>query len=176
MVRAAALRALAMFPNSAEAREGLRQAQSDRDVTVRYAASQASFAPLHDAFGEQIQGVRMVYTAADVKSGGEKLGGALSDISLETFCRALARAEASGLVNIQTATAAGQIYFDAGLIINAAFEGKMDKDAFRLLAKRSDGFFFFKPGEQAQERRMLSPVDALFEESARDSGSPADLE
>jgi hypothetical protein len=170
-VRAAAVRALALFPSNKEAREAVRRAQEDGDTVVRSAANQARLAPLYDAFGDLAQGVIMISNAADLGGEPVKVGGALSEVSYEALCHKLASSERVGLLNLNFGGPVGRIYFDSGVVIAAEYEGRRDQEAFVAMVGRRDGQFLFLPGISAPERRILIPVDSLFEQAMRNRSS-----
>jgi HEAT repeat protein len=172
-VRAAAVRALALYPANRDAQEALRRAQDDGDPMVRSVASQARYSPILEAFGDLAQGVTLVSSIAQITSEALKVGGSLGDASLDKVCRSIARSEKMGLLSLNFNGPVAKIYFDAGLVIAAEFEGRRDKEAFQALAHRKEGFFLFQPGESAPERRILVTIDSLFEEAvkARSSSS-----
>ena len=165
-VRAAAARALASFPTHKEARDALRAAKEDHDPSVRAVANQALYAPLQDAFGERALGVQVVSTAAVVQQG-MKAGGVLQEIQLEPMCQRLATLEATGLLALNFNGPAGRIWFDAGLVIAAEFEGRRDHEAVIFMAGRREGYLIFSPGDTAPERRMLSQVSSLLQDLQR---------
>lgn len=166
-VRASAVRALALYPLNKEARETIRRAQEDGDTVVRSAASQARYAPLYDAFGDLAQGAVIIANAADLGGEAVKAGGTLTEIPFETVCRKIASAEKLGLLSVNFGGPVGRIYFDAGLVIAAEFEGRRDHDAFTAMFPRREGLFLFLPGENAPERRILMQVDTLIEDAQR---------
>ncbi|HXX94568.1 MAG TPA: HEAT repeat domain-containing protein, partial [Planctomycetota bacterium] len=170
-VRAAAVRALALFPSNPDARSAIRRAQEDGETLVRSAASQARYAPLYEAFGDLAQGVLMISNAADLSGEAVKVGGSLSEIPFESLCRKIAAAENMGLLNVNFSGPVGRIYFDAGVVIAAEYEGRRDHEAFTAMISRREGHFIFLPGEGAPERRILAPIDSLFEEAARHRSS-----
>ena len=165
-VRAAAARALASFPTHKDARDALRAAKEDHDPSVRAVANQALYAPLQDAFGERALGVQVISSAAQVQTG-MKAGGVLQEIQLEPMCQRLASIEATGLLSLNFNGSAGRIWFDAGLVIAAEFEGRRDSEAVIFMAGRREGYLLFSPGDQAPERRMLSQVSSLLQELMR---------
>jgi hypothetical protein len=170
-VRAAAVRALALFPSNPDARNAIRKAQEDGETIVRSAASQARYAPLYEAFGDLAQGVIMISNAADLGGEAVKAGGSLSEIPFEPLCRKIAAAENMGLLNVNFGGPVGRIYFDSGLVIAAEYEGRRDHEAFAAMISRREGFFIFLPGEGAPDRRILAPIESLFEEAARNRSS-----
>jgi hypothetical protein len=135
-IRATAVRALALFPSNPDARSAIRKAQEDGETIVRSAASQARYAPLYEAFGDLAQGVIMISNAADLGGEAVKAGGALSEIPFESLCRKIAAAENMGLLNVNFGGPVGRIYFDAGLVIAAEFEGRRDHEAFAAMIPR----------------------------------------
>jgi hypothetical protein len=165
-VRAAAARALAAFPTHKEAREALRAAKDDHDPSVRAVANQALYAPLQDAFGERALGVQVV-SAAEQVALGTKTGGVLQELGLEPLCSRLSSVEATGLLSLNFNGPAGKIWFDAGLVIAAEFEGRRDHEAFIFMAGKREGYVLFQPNETAPERRMLAQVAALMQEMQR---------
>ncbi|HLY10325.1 MAG TPA: HEAT repeat domain-containing protein [Planctomycetota bacterium] len=171
-VRAAAARALAAFPTHKEAREALRAAKDDHDPTVRAVANQALYAPLQDAFGERALGVQVVSTA-DQLTTGMKAGGVLQEIGIEPLCTRLATLESNGLLSLNFNGPSAKIWFDAGLIVAAEFEGRRDHEAFIFMAGKREGYILFQPNERAPERRMLSQVASLMQELARSRVGPS---
>jgi HEAT repeat protein len=171
-VRAAAVRALALFPDDREAREALRKAHEDRDPQVRAAALQARVAPLFDAFGQAAEGVRLVGSEREIDGSAGTFGGTLRDVPFAALCGRLAGLEQSGALRVAWGRAAGSVWFDAGLVIAAEFEGQRDAEAFAALAdpRRSEGLFLFRGGEMPAERRVLLTVEGLFEELRRKGG------
>jgi hypothetical protein len=165
-VRAAAARALAAFPTHKEAREALRAAKDDHDPSVRAVANQALYAPLQDAFGERALGVQVV-SAADQITSGSKTGGVIQEIGLEALCLRLANLECKGLLSLNFIGPSGKIWFDAGLVIAAEFEGRRDHEAFIFMAGKREGYALFQPNEPAPERRMLAQVASLVQELQR---------
>ena len=165
-VRAAAARALASFPTHKDAREALRAAKEDHDPSVRAVANQALYAPLQDAFGEKALGVQVISSAAVVQQG-MKAGGVLQEIQLEPMCQRLGQIEATGLLALNFNGPTGKIWFDAGLVIGAEFEGRRDQDAVIFMAGRREGYLLFSPGDVAPERRMLAQVSALLQDLQR---------
>lgn len=165
-VRAAAARALAAFPTHKEAREALRSAKEDHDPSVRAVANQALYAPLQDAFGERALGV-LVVSSADQIVLGAKAGGVLQEVGLEPLCLRLAATESSGLLLLNFNGPTGKMWFDAGLVIAAEFEGRRDHEAFIFMAGRREGYLLFQFGEPAPERRMLAQVSSLLQEIQR---------
>jgi hypothetical protein len=170
-VRAAAARALAAFPTHKEAREALRAAKDDHDPSVRAVANQALYAPLQDAFGERALGVQVVSTADQLLSG-TKTGGVLQELGLEPLCMRLATLESTGLLSLNFNGPAAKVWFDAGLVIAAEFEGRRDHEAFIFLAGKREGYILFQPNERAPERRMLAQVASLMQELQRSRVSP----
>lgn len=165
-VRAAAVRALALFPDEREAREALRKAHEDRDPQVRAAALQARVAPFFDAFGQAAEGVRVVGSEREIDGSAGTFGGTLRDVPFAALCGRLAGLEQSGALRVAWGGTAGSVWFDAGLVIAAEFEGRRDAEAFAALAdpRRSEGLFLFRGGEMPAERRVLLTVEGLFEE------------
>ncbi len=166
-VRAAAVRALALFPANPDARTAIRRAQEDGDTVVRSAANQARYAPLFEAFGDLAQGVVMISNAADLGGEAVKAGGTLSEIPFEPLCRKIGAGENLGLLNVNFGGPVGRIYFDAGLVIAVEYEGRRDQEAFTAMLVRREGHFLFLPGVGAPDRRILAPIEALFEEAQR---------
>ncbi|HXG62507.1 MAG TPA: HEAT repeat domain-containing protein [Planctomycetota bacterium] len=164
-VRAAAVRALSLFPDDREAREALRRAQEDRDPQVRAAALQARVAPFFDAFGAAAEGVRVVASEREIDGVSGTFGGTLRDVPFAALCGRLAGLEQSGGLQVACGGSSGRIWFDAGLVIAAEFEGRRDAEAFAALAdpRRSEGLFLFRGGEMPPERRVLLTVEGLFE-------------
>jgi hypothetical protein len=171
-VRAAAARALAAFPTHKEARDALRAAKEDHDPSVRAVANQALYAPLQDAFGERALGVQVV-SGADQISQGMKAGGVLQEIGLEALCVRLATLESTGLLSLNFSGPTGKLWFDAGLVIAAEFEGRRDHEAFIFMAGKREGYILFQPGETAPERRMLAQVASLVQEIQRSRVGPS---
>jgi hypothetical protein len=165
-VRAAAARALASFPTHKDAREALRAAKEDHDPSVRAVANQALYAPLQDAFGERALGVQVISSAATVQQG-MKAGGVLQEIQLESMCQRLGQIEATGLLALYFNGPTGKIWFDAGLVIGAEFEGRRDQEAVIFMAGRREGYLLFSPGDPAPERRMLAQVATLLQDLQR---------
>lgn len=165
-VRAAAARALASFPTHKDAREALRAAKEDHDPSVRAVANQALYAPLQEAFGEKALGVQVISSAAPVQQG-MKAGGVLQEIQLEPMCQRLAKIEATGLLALNFNGPTGKIWFDAGLVIGAEFEGRRDQEAVIFMAGRREGYLLFSPGDVAPERRMLMQVASLLQDLQR---------
>jgi hypothetical protein len=165
-VRAAAARALASFPTHKDARDALRAAKEDHDPSVRAVANQALYAPLQDAFGERALGVQVISSAAAVQQG-MKAGGVLQEILLEPMCQRLAVLEATGLLSMYFNGPTGKIWFDAGLVIAAEFEGRRDHEAVIFMSGRREGYLLFCPGDTAPERRMLSQVSTLLQDLQR---------
>jgi HEAT repeat protein len=170
-VRAAAARALASFPTHKEARDALRSAKDDHDPSVRAVANQALYAPLQDAFGERALGVQVVSSAAQVAQG-MKAGGVLQELQLELICQRLAAIEATGLLSLNFNGPSGKMWFDAGLVIAAEFEGRRDHEAVIFMSGRREGYLLFQPGEPAPERRMLAQVSALLQDLQRSRVGP----
>lgn len=171
-VRAAAARALASFPTHKEAREALRAAKDDHDPTVRAVANQALYAPLQDAFGERALGVQVVSTADQIVTG-MKAGGVLQEIGIESVCLRLAALEATGVLSLNFIGPSGKVWFDAGLVIAAEFEGRRDHEAFIFMSGRREGYVLFQPNERAPERRMLAQVSSLVQEMQRSRVGPS---
>jgi hypothetical protein len=171
-VRGAAARALAAFPTHKDARDALRSAKEDHDPSVRAVANQALYAPLQDAFGERALGVQVIYEAPQWVPG-MKAGGVLLEIGLEALCLRLASLEATGLVSTNYNGPLGKLWFDAGLIVAAEFEGRRDHEAFIFMSGRREGYILFQPGERAPERRMLAQVAALLQDIQRSRVSPS---
>jgi hypothetical protein len=169
-VRAAAA-ALASFPTNKEARDALWSAKEDHDPSVRALADQALCATLRDAFGDIVLGVRPLSSAARMEPG-MKVGGLLQEVHLESVCRRIAQFEGTGLLKLGCNGSLGGIFFDAGLVIAADFEGRRDHESFVLMAGCREGVFLFQPGEATPERRILTPVDALFQDLQRAKSSP----
>jgi HEAT repeat protein len=170
-VRAAAARALAAFPTHKEARDALRAAKDDHDPSVRAVANQALYAPLQDAFGERALGVQVVSAAGEMTTV-TKTGGVLQEIGLEPLCLRLSGLEASGLLSLNFNGPSGKLWFDAGLVIAAEFEGRRDHEAFVFMAGKREGYALFQPNERAPERRMLAQVAAMLQEFNRSRVSP----
>jgi HEAT repeat protein len=170
-VRAAAARALAAFPTHKEARDALRAAKDDHDPSVRAVANQALYAPLQDAFGERALGVQVV-SSADAITVGMKAGGVLQEIGLEPICMRLSKIECTGLLSLNFNGPTGKVWFDAGLVIAAEFEGRRDHEVFIFMAGKREGYLLFQPGERAPERRMLAQVSALLQEMQRSHAGP----
>jgi len=170
-VRAAAARALAAFPTHKEAREALRAAKDDHDPSVRAVANQALYAPLQDAFGERALGVTVVSTP-EALTPGMKAGGVIQELGLEPICARLAKIEVSGLLSFNFNGPSGKVWFDAGLVIAAEFEGRRDHEAFIFMAGKREGYLLFQPGEPAPERRMLAQVAALLQDTQRSKVGP----
>jgi hypothetical protein len=170
-VRAAAARALASFPTHKEARDALRAAKEDHDPSVRAVANQALYAPLQDAFGERALGVQVVSSAAQVVQG-TKAGGVLQELQLELICLRLSAIEATGLLSLNFNGPSGKMWFDAGLVIAAEFEGRRDNEAVIFMSGRREGYLLFQPGEPAPERRMLAQVSALLQDFQRSRVGP----
>jgi hypothetical protein len=162
-VRASAARALASFPTHKEARDALRSAKEDHDPTVRAVANQALYAPLQDAFGERALGVQVVSSAAAV-TAGMKAGGVLQEIGLEPICARLGAIEATGLLLLSFNGPSGKMWFDAGLVIAAEFEGRRDHEAVIFMSGRREGYLLFQSGEAAPERRMLAQVSSILQD------------
>lgn len=162
-VRASAARALASFPTHKEARDALRAAKEDHDPSVRAVANQALYAPLQDAFGERALGVTVVSSAA-VVTPGNKVGGVLQEIGLEPMCTRLAAIEATGLLLLSFNGPSGKMWFDAGLVIAAEFEGRRDHEAVIFMSGRREGYLLFQPNEPAPERRMLAQVSSILQD------------
>jgi hypothetical protein len=171
-IRAAAARALSAFPTHKDARDALRSAKEDHDPTVRAVASQALYAPLQDAFGERALGVQVISSAAQA-AAGQKVGGVLQEILLETICLRLAAIEATGLLLLYFNGPTGKIWFDAGLVIAAEFEGRRDQDAVIFMCSRREGYLLFQPGDSAPERRMLAQVASLLPDLRGSRVTPA---
>jgi len=171
-VRSAAARALAAFPTHKEAREALRAAKEDHDPSVRAVANQALYAPLQDAFGERALGVQVV-SAADQVTSDLKAGGVMQEIGLEALCVRLAALESTGLLSLNFNGPSGKLWFDAGLVIAAEFEGRRDHEAFIFMAGKREGYVLFQPGERAPERRMLAQVSSLVQEIQRSRVGPS---
>jgi hypothetical protein len=165
-VRAAAARALASFPTHKDARDALKAAKEDHDPSVRAVAMQALYAPLQDAFGERALGVQVVSAAAAVQQG-MKAGGVLQEIQLDLMCQRLGMLEASGLLMMNFNGPSGKIWFDAGLVIAAEFEGRRDQEAVIFMSGKREGYLLFSPGDAAPERRMLMQVSALLQDLLR---------
>jgi hypothetical protein len=170
-VRAAAARSLASFPTHKEAREALRAAKEDHDPSVRAVANQALYAPLQDAFGERALGVQVISSAAQV-TPGMKPGGVLQEIQLEPICLRLAALEATGLLLLNFSGPMGKMWFDAGLVIAAEFEGRRDHEAVVFMSGRREGYLLFQPGETTPERRMLAQVSSLLQDLQRTRVGP----
>jgi hypothetical protein len=166
-VRAAAARALALFPAHKEARESLRKAGEDKDPLVRSAARQARYGPLLEAFGDRVQGAALAATPAEVGAEVGKVGGTLVEVPLEILCRRLAQTEASGLLSFNLQGMIAQVWLHAGVVVAVDAEGRRDLDAFSLVAGRREGYFLFQPGEEPPERRMLQPMETLLLEAVR---------
>jgi hypothetical protein len=162
-VRAAAARALASFPTHKEARDALKSAKEDHDPSVRAVANQALYAPLQEVFGERALGVQVITAAAET-GAGMKVGGVIQEIGLEAMCLRLGTLEATGLLLLHFNGPIGKIWFDAGLVIAAEFEGRRDHDAAIFMAGRREGYLLFGPGESATERRMLAQVSAIIQD------------
>jgi len=171
-VRAAAARALSAFPTHKEARDALRAAKDDHDPSVRAVANQALYAPLQDAFGERALGVQ-VLSSADQMTAGMKGGGVLQEIGLEQLCVRIAGLEGTGLLSLNFNGPTGKIWFDAGLVIAAEFEGRRDHEAFIFLSGKREGYVLYQPNERAPERRMLAQVAALVQEMNRSRVGPS---
>jgi hypothetical protein len=170
-VRAAAAGALASFPTNKEARDALWRANEDHDPAVRALADQALCAPLRNTFGEIALGVRPLSSAARMEPG-MKVGGLLQEVPLESLCRKIAQFEGTGVLKLGCNGSLGGIFFDAGLVIAADFEGRRDHESFVLMAGCREGVFLFQPGEATPERRILTPVDALFQDLQRAKTAP----
>lgn len=165
-VRAAAVRALALFPDEAEALEALRRVQEDRDPQVRAAALQARVAPFFEAFGARAEGIRVVESEREIDGSGGPLGGTLRDVPFAALCARLAGLEASGGLHVSCGRSVGRVWLDAGLVIAAEFEGRRDAEAFRTLAdprRTAEGLYVFRPDERPDERRVLLTVEGLLE-------------
>jgi hypothetical protein len=171
-VRGAAARALAAFPTHKEARDALRAAKEDHDPSVRAVANQALYAPLQDAFGERALGVQVI-SAASQLALGLKVGGVLQEIGLEALCVRLAAVEGTGLLSMNFNGPLARMWFDAGLVVAAEFEGRRDHEAFIFMAGRREGYILFQPGETAPERRMLAQVAALLQDIQRSRVGPS---
>jgi len=171
-VRAAAARALAAFPTHREARDALRAAKDDHDPSVRAVANQALYAPLQDAFGERALGVQVV-SGADQVAAGMKAGGVLQEIGLEALCTRISALEATGLLSLSFNGPSAKVWFDAGLVIAAEFEGRRDHEAFIFMAGKREGYVLFQPNERAPERRMLMQVASLVQEMNRSRVGPS---
>jgi hypothetical protein len=165
-VRASAAKALASFPTHKEAREALRAAKEDHDPTVRAVANQALYAPLQDAFGERALGVQVISSAEQLVQG-LKSGGVLQELGLDLICKRIAALETTGLLLLNFNGPTGKVWFDAGLVIAAEFEGRRDQEAFIFMSGRREGYLLFSPGETAPERRMLAQVNTLVQELMR---------
>ena len=93
-----------------------------------------------------------------------KAGGVLQEIGLEAMCLRLGTLEATGLLLLHFNGPVGKIWFDAGLVIAAEFEGRRDHDAVIFMSGRREGYLLFGPGEAATDRRMLAQVSTLIQD------------
>ena len=162
-LRASAARALASFPGHKDARDALKAAKEDHDPSVRAVANQALYAPLQDAFGERALGVQVIASPAEA-APGMKVGGVLLEIQLEPMCSRLGELEATGLLLLNFNGPIGKIWYDAGLVVAAEFEGRRDHDAVIFMAGRREGYLLFAPGEGAPERRMLAELGSIIQD------------
>ena len=135
-------------------------------------ANQALYAPLQDAFGERALGVQVISSAAQIVKES-KTGGVLQELQLEPVCERLAAIEATGLLSLSFNGPSGKMWFDAGLVIAAEFEGRRDHEAVIFMSGRREGYLLFQPGERAPERRMLAQVNSLLQELQRARVSPS---
>jgi hypothetical protein len=102
-----------------------------------------------------------------------KAGGVLQEIGLEALCVRLAKIESTGLLSLNFNGPTGKLWFDAGLVIAAEFEGRRDHEAFIFMAGKREGYILFHPGETAPERRMLAQVTSLVQEIQRSRVGPS---
>ena len=134
---------------------------------LRSAATEAPYAPLHQAFRELANEVKMVSAIQDVKAENLKLAGSLGEIPFDQICQLIGTSEKTGVLLLDLEGPRGKIFFDVGIVIAAEYEGREDQEAFTAMFRRKAGCFVFQPGEQAPKRRMHSAVTSLLLESCR---------
>ena len=154
------------FPTNKDARDALRSAREDKDPSVRAIAQQALYAPLQDCFGERSLAVQPVAAPSEIEAG-QKTGGVLAEIPLETLLERLGKIEGSGTLHLVLGGPTARISLDSGVVVAAEFEGRHEQEAFLFLAGKKDGYWLFQPGELPPARRMLMPVATVLEEMRR---------
>jgi HEAT repeat protein len=166
-VRTAAVRGLALFPGNKDAREAVRRAMDDKEPAIKAAAQQARYAPLYEAFGAAAQGIEMIADVREVPQRVVKVAGSFAELPFEAVCRWIGGQERTGMLVVASGGQQGRIWFDAGLVIAAEFQGRTDKEAFTALAIRREGLFLFEADVHSGERRILIPVDSLLHDTSR---------
>lgn len=169
-LRAAAVRALGMFPTQPAAREALKKLTEDSDPALQAVARETLFRPIPASAVAAPAAAREASPAAashDGSSGKIKLAGSLQEVGLDQICQLVGGTSKTGLLMLSLQGRVGRIWFDQGQVVAADFERLQDQHAVNAMAREKKGDFIFKPGERPAQARVQLAVPAMLLEAFR---------
>ncbi len=184
-VRMAAVQALAVFFNHAEAKAAITEASEDEDAGVRSLAlkmllfpaqrptrgaplpskPEATPAPRETARLREALPVEPVPEA--VKAAPAKLSGSLAEVAIDQICQLIGSSGKTGLLLLKFEGSEARIYFNSGDITAVDFNNRRDQEAFNSFIRLKNGHFIFQPGEQPAQKRVRIPVHHALLEAFR---------
>jgi hypothetical protein len=163
-LRSAAVRALAQFPSTPEAREAIKKLMDDSDANLKAVAIESlSMNPTPSPAGSAAR----VTPPHATPPGGVKLAGSLQEIAFDQVCQLVGGSEKTGLLQLTFGSKVGRVWFERGLVVAADFGRLKDQEAFNEIARQKKGDFLFQPSERPPESRLQAPVHLMLLEAFR---------
>lgn len=108
-----------------------------------------------------------IFEALLRRRGGGGLSGSLRDMGLTEVVQVLGQGRKTGCLRLVSQHRMGEIYFDGGMIVHAAFAKVEGEEAFYQMLLLKDGDFKFDPAGKPAKKTMQSSIESLLLEGMR---------
>jgi hypothetical protein len=163
-VRAAAVKALAVFPGDENIKAILSTFELDPEPLVKAAAHLALHPEAAPAAAKRPAPPPPGQTKTDPDAG--KLAGMLDSMPVDQLLQMLATSGKTGLLRINAHGQEGNVFFEAGKVTSVTYQGQEGQPAFTALLATKQGAFVFRVNERAKDPKPPVPIQQMLLEAA----------